>query len=89
MTCEPHNTFDLVVQPDGLWLASSHNFPGCTGVAEDPAVAVDNMHRKIIYLRDNQPLVYRANLDARKRAGVKCLCGHKFEAGEGPGFIIN
>lgn len=75
---EPHNSFD-VVETDGKFVATSHNFPECVGRGKTREIAIDQMDRAIIYLKDNDPKRYIKNVKARLEHGLECGCGLPLE----------
>ena len=68
-----HNTFDIVKEGE-VFKCQSHTFP-CVGEGKSEAEAIDQMDRKIMYLRDNEPLNYKQIIDSHLKKGWKCGCG--------------
>jgi|1_EtaG_2_1085319.scaffolds.fasta_scaffold00841_13 uncharacterized protein YoaH (UPF0181 family) len=74
-----HNTFDINEIDAGKYEAKSHNFPECVAEGESPGEAIDLMNRKIMYIKDNQPAVYKKNIEDRVSKGLACKCGVKLD----------
>lgn len=71
-----HNTFDIEKR-DGSFFCSSHNFPEFEGVGESESEAINDLNRKLIYYKDNNPVAWHKRIKSRIEKGLSCECGVK------------
>ena len=73
-----HNSFDITKEGE-KFLAKSHNFPEFTGEGDTEPKAIDDLHRKLTYYKDNNFNEFTKRIKDRVRRGLACECGVKID----------
>lgn len=71
-----HNTFTVSFE-NNKFVSRSHNFPDIYGEGATDNESLEDMNRKIIYFKDNNPKQFVKNIRDRVAGGLECNCGYQ------------